>query len=53
MSHFQDAIQSLNISLSECDIETIEEVIPENEIAGGSFPSMKFRDGVVVRESGD
>ncbi|MDQ7093608.1 aldo/keto reductase [Desulfosporosinus sp. PR] len=51
--HFQEAIQSLEISLSERDIKRIEEAIPENEIAGGSFPNMKFKNGVVVQESRD
>ncbi|MDP4161158.1 MAG: aldo/keto reductase, partial [Bacillota bacterium] len=48
LPHFQDAIQSLDISLSENDIKRIEEAIPENEIAGGSFPEMKFKNGIVV-----
>lgn len=51
--HFQEAIQSLDINLSESDINRIEEAIPENEIAGGSFPNMKFKNGVVVPESGN
>lgn len=51
--HFQEAIQSLEISLSESEIKRIEEAISENEIAGGSFPNMKFKNGAVVQGSRD
>ena len=27
----------------------IENSVPENEISGGSFPVMKFRNGEVIR----
>ena len=46
---FQDSMKSLEIVLSESDIRRIEEAVPEDEIAGGSFPDMKFRGGKVVR----
>ena len=50
LPHFQDAIQSLDISLSENDIKRIEDSIPENEIAGASFPQRQFRNGIVVHQ---
>ena len=48
LPHFQEAIPSLNICLSENDIKRIDEAIPEDEIAGASFPQMQFRNGVVL-----
>lgn len=50
LPHFEEAIQSLNISLSENDVKRIEEAIPEHEIAGASFPQMQFRNGIVVNQ---
>jgi aryl-alcohol dehydrogenase-like predicted oxidoreductase len=49
-AHIQEALQSLDIRLTENDIREIEEAIPENEIAGASFPNRKFRNGKAVRE---
>ncbi|MBU4438823.1 MAG: aldo/keto reductase [Firmicutes bacterium] len=49
VSQLQEAIKCLNVSLDESDIKRIEGAIPENEIAGGSFPEFKFRNGLVVR----
>lgn len=48
--HIQEALQSIDIHLTEYEIKEIEEAIPENYIAGASFPSGKFRDGKAVRE---
>ena len=50
LPHFQEAIPSLNIRLSENDIKRIEEAIPEYEIAGASFPQMQFRNGIVANQ---
>lgn len=47
--HLQDALQSLDILLTEDDVKEIEEAIPEHEIAGASFPNMQFRNGKTVR----
>ena len=41
-------MQSIDIRLTENDIKEIEEAIPENEIAGASFPNRKFRDGKAI-----
>ena len=49
-THIQEALQSLDIRLTEDDIKEIEEAIPGNEIAGASFPNRKFRNGKAVRE---
>lgn len=47
--HLQEALQSLDILLTEEDIREIEDAIPEQEIAGASFPNMQFRNGKTVR----
>ncbi|MFB5675400.1 aldo/keto reductase [Paenibacillus terreus] len=47
-AHLQEALQSLDIRLTEDDIKEIENAIPEHEIAGASFPNMQFRNGKVV-----
>jgi Predicted oxidoreductases (related to aryl-alcohol dehydrogenases) len=49
-AHIQEALQSIDLRLTEADIKEIEEAIPENEIAGASFPNRKFRNGKPVRE---
>lgn len=36
------------LSKGEEDIKEIEDAIPENEIAGASFPNMQFRNGKIV-----
>ncbi len=48
-AHLQEALQSLDIQLTEDDVREIEDAIPEREIAGASFPNMQFRNGKVVR----
>lgn len=48
-AHLQEALQSLDIHLTEDDVREIEEAIPEHEIAGVSFPNMQFRNGKTVR----
>jgi aryl-alcohol dehydrogenase-like predicted oxidoreductase len=48
-AHIQDALQALDVRLTEDDIKKIEAAIPENEIAGDSFPNMQFRNGKTVR----
>lgn len=48
VANLQSSIKSLAITLSETDIKRIENAIPKNEIAGTSFPNMKFRNGIVV-----
>ena len=45
---FLDSFKSFDVKLSESDIMRIEEAVPENEISGGSFPEMKFRNGEVA-----
>ena len=47
-AHIQEALQSLDICLTEDDIKKIEESIPENEIKGTSFPNRQFRNGKAV-----
>jgi len=48
-AHLQEAVQSLDIHLTEEEIREIEAAIPEQEIAGASFPNMQFKNGKVVR----
>jgi aryl-alcohol dehydrogenase-like predicted oxidoreductase len=48
-TQLQDSIKSLEVNLSENDMKRIEEAIPESEIAGGNFPGLKFKNGIVVR----
>ncbi|WP_244862594.1 aldo/keto reductase [Paenibacillus sp. J22TS3] len=48
-AHLQEALQSLDIHLTEDDVMEIEDAIPEQEIAGASFPNMQFRNGKTVR----
>ena len=43
-----NSLKSIDIVLNSQDIERIENAIPQNEIAGSSFPSPKFRNGKVV-----
>ncbi|GKU30421.1 aldo/keto reductase [Clostridium folliculivorans] len=45
----QDSLKSLKVNLSANDIERIEKAIPEDKIAGASFPKREFRNGVAVR----
>ncbi|EHJ00465.1 aldo/keto reductase [Clostridium sp. DL-VIII] len=45
----QDSLKSIKVNLSENDIQRIEKAIPENKIAGASFPKREFRNGVAVR----
>ena len=44
------SMKSLDVHLSEIDLKRIEEVIPLNEIAGGSFPQIQFNNVIVVHE---
>ncbi|ACT02322.1 aldo/keto reductase [Paenibacillus sp. JDR-2] len=44
----QESMKSLDVRLSERDVKRIEEAVPASQIAGGSFPQMKFNNGVVV-----
>lgn len=48
VKNLKNSIKSLDIVLSENDVKRIEEAIPQNEIAGTSFPNMKFKNGKVV-----
>ncbi len=45
-----DSLKSVDVNLTADDIHRIEKAISEDAIAGGSFPNMKFRNGVVVRK---
>ena len=45
----QDSLKSIDVNLSANDIERIEKAIPEDKIAGGSFPKIDFKNGVIVR----
>jgi aryl-alcohol dehydrogenase-like predicted oxidoreductase len=47
-AHIQEALQSMDIRFTEYDIKEIEEAVPENEIAGTSFPNRKFRNGKAI-----
>ena len=47
-STLQDSLKSIDVNLSADDIQRIESAIPENEISGGSFPNMKFKNGLMV-----
>ncbi|MCM3782373.1 aldo/keto reductase [Neobacillus mesonae] len=49
VNQLHESIKSIDVHLDESDVERIEKAIPETEIAGGSFPQMKFKNGVVVR----
>jgi aryl-alcohol dehydrogenase-like predicted oxidoreductase len=51
VSQLQESLKSVDVHLNENDVKRIEQAIPENEIAGGSFPNMKFRNGIVSKES--
>lgn len=48
-AHLQEALHSIDIQLTEDDVREIEDAIPEQEIAGASFPNMQFRNGKTVR----
>ncbi|MDQ6597766.1 hypothetical protein [Bacillus salipaludis] len=49
VNQLQESMKSLDVHLNESDVKRIEEAIPESEIAGGSFPQMKFKNGMVVQ----
>ncbi|MNI71656.1 Aldo/keto reductase family protein [compost metagenome] len=49
VNQLEESLKSLDIQLDESDVRRIEAAIPVSAIAGGSFPQMKFRNGVVVR----
>ncbi|MFF2875026.1 aldo/keto reductase [Gottfriedia sp. NPDC057991] len=42
----RDSLKSVDVKLSADDIERIEKAIPEDKIAGSSFPKMEFKNGV-------
>ncbi|NHC42135.1 hypothetical protein G6549_19575 [Bacillus sp. MM2020_1] len=46
----QESMKSLKVHLNDSDVKRIEEAIPVNEIAGGSFPQMQFKNGMVVHQ---
>ncbi|TBL79087.1 aldo/keto reductase [Paenibacillus thalictri] len=48
VSSLQDSIKSLDVNLSESDMRRIENAVPENEIAGSSFPEIRFKNGRIV-----
>lgn len=50
VSQLQESMKSLDVNLSESDVKRIEEAIPLNEIAGGSFPQIQFKNGSAVRQ---
>lgn len=43
-----DSLKSKDVVLNHEDVQKIENAIQKNEIAGGSFPSPKFRNGRVT-----
>lgn len=47
-STLSNSLKSMDIVLNSQDIERIENAIPQNEIAGSSFSSPKFKNGKVV-----
>ncbi|WP_285767408.1 aldo/keto reductase [Peribacillus sp. SI8-4] len=48
VNQLQESMKSLAVHLSESDVKRIEEAIPVSAIAGGSFPQMQFKHGIVV-----
>ncbi|PJN90399.1 aldo/keto reductase [Bacillus sp. mrc49] len=48
VDQLKESIKSLNVHLNESDVKRIEGAIPVTEIAGGSFPQMQFKNGMVV-----
>ncbi|GAA3312781.1 hypothetical protein GCM10020331_001330 [Ectobacillus funiculus] len=51
VSQLQNSMESLDVHLSESDVKRIEEAIPVNEIAGGSFSSDAIqKNGMVVHQ---
>ncbi|CAG7609817.1 hypothetical protein PAESOLCIP111_01209 [Paenibacillus solanacearum] len=49
VNQLRESIKSLEVHLNENDVKRIEKAIPEAEISEGSFPQMKFKNGVVIR----
>jgi aryl-alcohol dehydrogenase-like predicted oxidoreductase len=50
VSQLQESMKSLDFYLNESDVKKMEEAIPVNEIAGGSFPQLQFKNGMVVHQ---
>ncbi|MFD0695316.1 aldo/keto reductase [Paenibacillus sp. GCM10027628] len=48
-AHFEEAMKALDITLNKDEIERIELAIPEDRIAGASFPDMRFKNGLVAK----
>ncbi|MEK5254677.1 aldo/keto reductase [Paenibacillus sp. FSL F4-0125] len=48
VTQLQESMKSLEVKLSDHDIKSIEEAIPEHAIAGGSFPELHFKNGVIA-----
>lgn len=46
VSQLQESLKSMDVHLNENDVQRIEAAIPENEIAGDSFPQVKFKNGI-------
>lgn len=44
-----DSLKSIDVNLSTNDIQRIEKAVPEDKIAGASFPNRKFRNGEPVK----
>ncbi|PZG37028.1 aldo/keto reductase [Listeria ivanovii] len=49
IASLKDSLKALDIKLTSDDMKQIEVAMPVNEIAGASFPDMRFRNGEVVR----
>lgn len=50
VSQLQESMKALDVHLNESDVIRIEEAIPVSEIAGGSFPQIQFKNGMVVKQ---
>ncbi|RVT57230.1 aldo/keto reductase [Niallia taxi] len=50
VSQLLESMKALDVHLNGSDVKRIEKAIQVNEIAGGSFPRMQFKNGMVVQQ---
>ncbi len=48
VKNFKDSVKARELPLSSLDMRRIEVAVPQNEIAGNSFPRMRFKNGRVL-----
>lgn len=48
VTQLQESMKSLEVKLSNHDIKSIEEAIPEHAIVVGSFLEIHFKNGVIA-----